>query len=99
MARRTVDVSPVDSDDLRDVMGLWLAARVDSGSSKEAAGRALTDGRLSTALRRPGVHSFVARIEGERIAAFQEAGVTDLNITPVSDDPAATVAQVKEWVS
>ena len=25
--------------------------------------------------------------------------VTDLNITPVSDDPAATVAQVKEWVS
>ena len=35
----------------------------------------------------------------ERIAAFREAGVTDLNITPVSEDPAATVAQVKEWVS
>ncbi len=35
----------------------------------------------------------------ERIAAFREAGVTDLNITPVSDDPAATVSQVKEWVS
>ncbi|CAM3810975.1 LLM class F420-dependent oxidoreductase [Nocardioides zeicaulis] len=35
----------------------------------------------------------------ERIAAFREAGVTDLNITPVSDDPAATVAQVKDWVS
>ena len=35
----------------------------------------------------------------ESIAAFEEAGVTDLNITPVSDDPAATVAQVREWVS
>ena len=67
MARRTVDVMPVDRDDLRDVMGLWLAARVDSGSSKEAAGRALTDGRLSTALRRPGVHSFVARMDGEPV--------------------------------
>ncbi|RYE76960.1 MAG: LLM class flavin-dependent oxidoreductase, partial [Myxococcales bacterium] len=35
----------------------------------------------------------------ERIAAFEEAGVTSLNITPVSDDPAATVAQMKELVS
>ncbi len=35
----------------------------------------------------------------ERIAAFREAGVTNLQITPVSDEPAATVAQVKEWVA
>ncbi|WP_181312153.1 LLM class F420-dependent oxidoreductase [Nocardioides campestrisoli] len=35
----------------------------------------------------------------ERIAAFKEAGVTNLNITPVSEDPAATIAQVKEMVS
>ncbi len=35
----------------------------------------------------------------ERIAAFREAGVTDLSVTPASDDPAATIAQVKEWVS
>ncbi|MCW2844476.1 MAG: luciferase family protein [Nocardioides sp.] len=35
----------------------------------------------------------------ERIAAFQEAGVTSLQVSPASDDPAATVAQVKEWVS
>jgi hypothetical protein len=34
----------------------------------------------------------------ERIAAFAEAGVTSLNITPVSDDPAATVAKMKELV-
>ena len=35
----------------------------------------------------------------ERIAAFREAGITNLSVTPASDDPAATIAQVKEWVS
>ncbi len=35
----------------------------------------------------------------ERIAAFAEAGVTNLQVTPVSPDPAATIAQLKEWVS
>ncbi|MGH3362524.1 MAG: LLM class F420-dependent oxidoreductase [Nocardioides sp.] len=32
----------------------------------------------------------------ERIAAFREAGVTNLQLTPASDDPAATIARVKE---
>jgi len=35
----------------------------------------------------------------ERIAAFKEAGVTNLQLMPVGEDPAAIVAQVKEWVS
>ncbi len=35
----------------------------------------------------------------ERIAAFAEAGVTNLQITPVADDPVALVAQLKEWVA
>ena len=35
----------------------------------------------------------------ERIAAFKEAGVTHLSIVPATDNPAATIAQVKEWVS
>jgi len=35
----------------------------------------------------------------ERIAAFVESGVTSLNVMPASDDPAGTVAQLKEWVS
>lgn len=34
----------------------------------------------------------------ERIAAFREAGVTHLTVMPASDDPAATVRQIKEWV-
>jgi F420-dependent oxidoreductase-like protein len=35
----------------------------------------------------------------ERIAAFREAGVTNLSVAPATDDPATTIAQVKEWVS
>ncbi|MCW3005346.1 MAG: luciferase family protein [Conexibacter sp.] len=35
----------------------------------------------------------------ERIEAFREAGVTSLQVSPASDDPAATIAQVKDWVS
>jgi F420-dependent oxidoreductase-like protein len=35
----------------------------------------------------------------ERIAAFREAGVTSLQVSPASDDPAGTIAQVKEWIS
>jgi len=35
----------------------------------------------------------------ERIEAFREAGVTHLNVMPASDDPAATIRQLKEWVS
>jgi F420-dependent oxidoreductase-like protein len=35
----------------------------------------------------------------ERIAAFREAGVTNLQVTPATEDPAATIAQLKEWVS
>jgi F420-dependent oxidoreductase-like protein len=35
----------------------------------------------------------------ERIAAFRESGVTNLQVMPASDDPAATIRQLKEWVS
>jgi len=35
----------------------------------------------------------------ERIAAFKEAGVTHLSLVPATDDPAATVSQLKDWVS
>jgi len=35
----------------------------------------------------------------ERIAAFKEAGVTSLQVTPVDDDPAGLVGRLKEWVA
>ena len=42
-----------------------------------------------------GPKSYVA----ERLAAFREAGVTNLAIVPASADPVATIAEVKEMVS
>jgi alkanesulfonate monooxygenase SsuD/methylene tetrahydromethanopterin reductase-like flavin-dependent oxidoreductase (luciferase family) len=34
----------------------------------------------------------------ERLAAYKEAGVTVLNITPVGPDPVKLVEQVKGWI-
>ena len=34
----------------------------------------------------------------ERVEAFKAAGVTNLQVTPASDDPVATIAQVKEML-
>ena len=35
----------------------------------------------------------------ERVEAFREAGVTNLQVSPATEDPAATIRQLKEWVS
>lgn len=93
MARRTVDVTQVDEQDLHDVAGLWLAARVDSGSSKEAASRCVTDGRLTTALRRPGVQAFLARVEGDPVGY----AITSENPFGLSPTPELTIEQL--WVT
>ncbi|WP_392541961.1 GNAT family N-acetyltransferase [Oryzobacter telluris] len=87
-----MDVSLVDADDLRDITGLWLAARVDAGSSKEAAARAVTEGRLTTALRRPGVLAFVARLEGEAV------GYAIATENPFGLSPTAELAIEQLWV-
>ncbi|MEJ7795824.1 MAG: LLM class F420-dependent oxidoreductase [Nocardioides sp.] len=64
-----------------------------SGKKKEA--EALVPTEWLEACNLVGSASYVQ----ERIAAFKEAGVTHLTVMPASDDPAATVAQVKEWVA
>ncbi|MCL8025165.1 LLM class F420-dependent oxidoreductase [Nocardioides bruguierae] len=35
----------------------------------------------------------------DRIEAFRAAGVTNLQVMPATQDPAATIAQLKEWVA
>jgi F420-dependent oxidoreductase-like protein len=35
----------------------------------------------------------------ERIAAFRESGVTNLQVIPATEDPAATIRTLKEWIS
>ena len=92
MGRRTLDVSPVDDDDLRDITGLWLAARIDNGSSKDAAARCVTDGRLATALRRAGVQAWVARLDGEAV------GYAIVTENPFGLSPGAELAIEQLWV-
>jgi F420-dependent oxidoreductase-like protein len=71
-----------------EIQDLYLA-----GHKKEAEAKVPTEWLEASNLVGPA--SYVK----ERIAAFQEAGVTHLTVMPASDDPAATVAQVKEWVA
>ena len=72
----------------KEIQDLYL-----SGKKKEA--EALVPTEWLEAGNLVGPASYVQ----ERIAAFRESGVTNLSVTPASDDPAATIAQVKEWVS
>jgi F420-dependent oxidoreductase-like protein len=64
-----------------------------SGKKKEA--EALVPTEWLEAANLVGPASYVK----ERLAAFKEAGVTNIGLTPATDDPATTIAQVKEWVS
>jgi F420-dependent oxidoreductase-like protein len=63
------------------------------GKKDEAA--ALVPNELLEMCNLVGPESYVK----ERIAAFAESGVTHLNVVPATDDPAATVARLKEWTS
>ncbi|GAB3199449.1 LLM class F420-dependent oxidoreductase [Nocardioides hungaricus] len=72
----------------RQIQDLYL-----DGKKKEA--EALVPTEWLEAGNLVGPESYVR----ERLAAFAEAGVTTLSVVPATADPAATIAQVKEWVS
>jgi F420-dependent oxidoreductase-like protein len=72
----------------KEIQDLYL-----DGKKKEA--EALVPTEWMEASNLVGPASYVQ----ERIAAFQEAGVTHLSIVPATENPAATVSQLKEWVS
>ncbi|MGH3734164.1 MAG: LLM class F420-dependent oxidoreductase [Micromonosporaceae bacterium] len=70
------------------IQDLYLA-----GEKEEAA--AAVPAELAELVNLVGPESYVK----ERLAAFREAGVTMLNVTPVAEDPVGLVARVKEWIS
>jgi F420-dependent oxidoreductase-like protein len=61
---------------------------------KDEAAAAVPDGLLEAATI-CGPEGYVR----DRIAAFKEAGVTSLNVTPLAEDVPALVTQLKEWVT
>jgi len=75
-------------EEAEKIQDLYLA-----GQKKEA--EALVPTEWLEAANLVGPASYVR----ERIAAFREAGVTSLNVHPATDDPVATIEQLKEWVA
>jgi F420-dependent oxidoreductase-like protein len=61
---------------------------------KDEAAAAVPDGLLEAATI-CGPEGYVR----DRIAAFKDAGVTSLNVTPLAEDVPALVTQLKEWVT
>ncbi|WP_433723199.1 LLM class F420-dependent oxidoreductase [Nocardia sp. CA-129566] len=72
----------------KEIQDLYL-----DGKKKEAEARVPLE--LLEQVNLVGPASYVK----ERIEAFREAGVTNLQVTPAGDDPAALVRQLKEWVA
>ena len=72
----------------KEIQDLYL-----DGKKKEA--EALVPLELLEQVNLVGPESYVK----ERIAAFRESGVTNLQVLPASEDPAGLVRQLKEWVS
>jgi hypothetical protein len=60
---------------------------------KDEAAAAVPDGLLEAATI-CGPEGYVR----DRIAAFKDAGVTSLNVTPIASDVPALVTQLKDWV-
>jgi F420-dependent oxidoreductase-like protein len=72
----------------KEIQDLYL-----DGKKDEAA--ALVPDDLLEAMALVGPAGYVK----ERIAAYKEAGVTVLNITPMGPDPLKVVEQVREWIA
>ena len=64
-------------------------------SGKKAEAEAAVPEELLELINLVGPESFVK----ERIAAFREAGVTVLNVTPVGPDPIGTIEKLKAWTA
>ncbi|PRY61521.1 acetyltransferase (GNAT) family protein [Knoellia remsis] len=67
MGRSNVEVAPVEKADLPELVGLWLASRVDSGVPLEVATRFADDGRLEAALDRDELTAHLARLDGRAV--------------------------------
>lgn len=88
--RRTVDVIPAGEDVLPAIAGLWQESRVDAGASPDLAARTVHDGRLTDALSRPGVHVFLARLDGALVGFV----VASENVFGLSPTPEVAVEQL-----
>jgi GNAT superfamily N-acetyltransferase len=91
VSRPQVSVQPVTTELQPLFTRLWTAARVEAGSTPDAALRAASEGRIGEALRRDDVFAYLASINGE------VAGFMVLTTSPLSgliDAPSVSVDQL-----
>ena len=74
-------------EEAEEIQDLYLDGKKDEAAApSRRAARGVRPGR-----------SGVLRQGADR--GLQRAGVTHLNVVPATEDPAATIAQLKEWIS
>ena len=91
MSRPQVSVQPVTAELQPEFTRLWIAARVEAGSTPDAALRAASEGRIADALAREDVNAYVATVGGT------VAGFMVLTTSPLSgliDAPSVSVDQL-----
>ncbi|MEO7131695.1 MAG: GNAT family N-acetyltransferase, partial [Dermatophilaceae bacterium] len=65
MGKAAVTVRRVERADHAAFIELWIAHRIEGGTTPEAAARLALDGTLRTALERPDIGAFISLVDGE----------------------------------
>lgn len=90
MSRPSVLVSPLTHDRTRDLVSLWVEGRVEQGACQDVAARFAAQGKVEAALRRPGVHTFVATRD-DRVVGFL---ILHESVFGLGDVPDAVIEQL-----
>jgi ribosomal protein S18 acetylase RimI-like enzyme len=88
MGRVVLSVRRVDSNLYTPFIDLWVAHRIETGTTSEAAQRLALDGTLQAALERPDVSAFVAFVDG-RPAGYIVLGDTTRSL--LVESPSVTI--------
>lgn len=91
MGRPTVRVRRVEGALRVPFMELWIAHRIEVGTTPEAARRLASDGTLAAALDRCDIGAFIAHVDG-RPAGY--IVVADSTRSPLVDSPCVSITMV-----
>jgi GNAT superfamily N-acetyltransferase len=91
VSRPQFSVQPVTTELQPEFTRLWTAARVEAGSTPDAAQRAASEGRIADALSRDDVMAFLA-LTGSTVAGFMV--LTTSPLSGLIDAPSVSVDQL-----
>lgn len=92
MSRPGVSVKRVSADLERSFTELWMASRVEGGTSPEVAARAASEGRVQAALQRDEVRAFLAVTDGGLPVGYVVA--THSPFSGLTESPAVAIDQL-----